>query len=221
MYYQNYEDYMRNVLGYPVNPSDIYENYHYQEVPNVDPMMGYQPTYQNTNQDEIFRFSEDEMKEFYPEIYHLVSPVVNKVCNANKEPISRTIIERMTEEVYNAVEEQSDIIINNKTKKTDEETNTIKKELREYRSIRREEPIRSSQRENKEQKREERQTKQRNSLLRDLIKILILNRIFGNRRPPRPNLPPQRPPYPGEPGRPPMGPVRPPIIPRDYSSYLK
>ena len=62
------------------------------------------------------------------------------------------------------------------------------------------------------------ETRHSNSTLRDLIKILILNQILGNR--PRPPRPP-RPPFPG--GRPPMGPGgRPPIIqPREYPDYLE
>lgn len=30
MYYQNYEDYMRQVLGYPINDPNIYETYDYR-----------------------------------------------------------------------------------------------------------------------------------------------------------------------------------------------
>ncbi|MBR1802416.1 MAG: hypothetical protein IJ777_00340 [Clostridia bacterium] len=218
MYYQNYEDYMRSVLGYPVNPADVYTNYGYQGVSNREPMMGYDPTYQNSNNDELSRFSEEDIKDFYPEIYHLVSPVVNRVCDTNQEPLSRNVIDRMTEEVYSAVEEQSEIIINARTEssKTAEMENTNKKvENRGERNIRREEVSRETQREERQQ----RQTRPRNSLLRDLIRILILNRIFGGRRPPRPR--PPRPPFPGGPGRPPMGPGRPPMRPRDYSDYIR
>ncbi len=32
MYYQNYEDYMRQVLGYPINDPNIYETYNKTEV---------------------------------------------------------------------------------------------------------------------------------------------------------------------------------------------
>ena len=46
-----------------------------------------------------------------------------------------------------------------------------------------------------------------NFTLRDLIKILILNRLFGGNRPHRP----PRPPFPGGPGMPPRPPTRPPF----------
>ena len=29
MYYQNYEDYMRSVLGYPIEPRNTYEMYNF------------------------------------------------------------------------------------------------------------------------------------------------------------------------------------------------
>ena len=51
------------------------------------------------------------------------------------------------------------------------------------------------------------ETRQRNFLLRDLIKILILRELLKNRRPNRPPFPPGRPPMP--PPRPPMGPGNP------------
>lgn len=47
------------------------------------------------------------------------------------------------------------------------------------------------------------ETRQRNFLLRDLIKILILRELINNRPPNRPPMPPQRPP------RPQMPPFRP------------
>ncbi|MCI9038560.1 MAG: hypothetical protein HFJ29_01545 [Clostridia bacterium] len=35
MYYQNYEDYMRQVLGYPINDPNIYETYDYRNERHV------------------------------------------------------------------------------------------------------------------------------------------------------------------------------------------
>lgn len=74
------------------------------------------------------------------------------------------------------------------------------------------------------QKQENRETRQdrriSNPTLRDLIKILILNQLLRRNRPHRPRppfpphggpgMPPPRPPYPG--GRPPMQ-------PRDYTTF--
>lgn len=57
---------------------------------------------------------------------------------------------------------------------------------------------------------EKRETRQRDNVLRDLIKILILRELLGHGIPPRPRPPRPRPPFPGPGPRPPM-PPRPPF----------
>ena len=225
MYYQNYEDYMRQVLGYPMNDPNIYER-----------------------NDSIYQ---DTYSECYPEIYHLVYPMVCKVCETNTQPITPELVEKMTDEVYMAIEDtQTTVNIRVNASKPEENrtsnSSTNRNNSEEIRSSKtKSERINksvSSHTENREVKvssssmpenRENTalaETRHSNSTLRDLIKILILNQILGNRprppRPPRPpfpggpGMPPPRPPFPG--GRPPMGPGgRPPIIqPREYPDYL-
>ena len=233
MYYQNYEDYMRQVLGYPMNDPNIYETYDYRN-------------------DSIYQ---DTYSECYPEIYHLVYPMVCKVCETNTQPITPELVEKMTDEVYMAIEDtQTTVNIRVNTSKPEENrisnsTNTNKSSSEEMRiSKTRSERINksvSSHAENREVNASSSsvpenientalaETRHSSSSLRDLIKILILNQILGNRprppRPPRPpfpggpgpGMPPPRPPFPG--GRPPMGPGgRPPMIqPREYPEYLE
>lgn len=178
MYYQNYEDYMRQVLGYPINDPNIYETYDYR----------YEDTYSSRNQF-ITNMSEDEIRSCYPEIYRLVYPMVCKVCDANVEPLTREVIEKMTDEVYNAIEDTK-----------------VEKSLNN----------RQEERERKTTGTKTTENRQINSNLRDLIKILLLYKLFGN----RPHTPPRppRPPFPG--GRPPMGHGRPPMMqPRDYNEF--
>lgn len=245
MYYQNYEDYMRQVLGYPINDPNIYETYDYRN----DPMS--QDTYSSRNQIAI-SLSEEEMRKCYPEIYHLVNPMVCKVCETNTQPITKELIEKMTDEVYMAIEdtsttvnirvnapkaEENRTVNSNANRNNNEEVRTSKARTeRTGKNV-------SGNAENREVKTASAQsiestradeTRFSNSTLRDLIKILILNQIFGNRprppRPPRPPFPggpgmlPPRPPFPGE--RPPMGPGgpggRPPMMqPREYPDYLE
>lgn len=233
MYYQNYEDYMRQVLGYPINDPNIYETYDYRND----------------------QASQDTYSEYYPDIYRLVHPMVCKVCETNTQPITKELIEKMTDEVYMAIEdtsttvnirvnapkaEENRIVNSNTNRNNSEEIRTSK--VRTDRTSKnvngsaenREVKIVSSQPvESREGTRAD-ETRLSNSTLRDLIKILILNQIFGNRprppRPPRPpfpggpGMPPPRPPFPG--GRPPMGPGgsggRPPMMqPREYPDYLE
>lgn len=229
MYYQNYEDYMRQVLGYPINDPNIYETYDYRND----------------------QTSQDTYSEYYPDIYRLVYPMVCKVCETNAQPITKELIEKMTDEVYMAIEdtsttvnirvnapkpEENRVVNSNTNRNNSEEIRTSKARTeRTSKNVssnteNREVKIASSQPiESRESTRAD-ETRFSNSTLRDLIKILILNQIFGNRpRPPRPpfpggpGMPPPRPPFPG--GRPPMGPGgpggRPPMIqPREYPDFF-
>mgnify|MGYP001106884007 CR=1 FL=1 len=230
MYYQNYEDYMRQVLGYPINDPNIYETYDYRN----DQM------------------TQDTYSEYYPDIYHLVFPMVCKVCETNTQPITRELVEKMTDEVYMAIEDTSTTVnIRVNASKTEENrtsnSNTSRNNSEEMRTSKSRTERMSKSMNNNTENREVKasntsvvenresspigETRHSNSTLRDLIKILILNQIFGNRprppRPPRPpfpggpGMPPPRPPFPG--GRPPMGPGgRPPMIqPREYPDYLE
>lgn len=143
MYYQNYEDYMRSVLGYPVKNQDTYKTIASQE-----------PNYSSMRRQDL-----NNLEEYYPEIYKEINPLVCKVCNdSRKENINKEILESMVDEVY------GNLRINSNN----------------------------------------RQNRQNNNLfLRDLIKILILERLLGGgvfpSRPPRPPRPPVRPPFSGGP----------------------
>ena len=206
MYYQNYEDYMRQVLGYPINDPNIYETYDYRN----------ENTYlSNQVQNNL---TEAEIKALYPDSYNVIYPLVCRACETNNEPISKSVVDKMTDDVYKLVE-RNETVVNIKIETQNRESNQVsarqetKRELTPKRT-----PI----------KNESRETRQTNTpLLRDLIKILILQRLLGRGviapprtippRPPFPPVGPGRPPFPG--GRPPYGPG----INRmdiDYSEYL-
>lgn len=206
MYYQNYEDYMRQVLGYPINDPNIYETYDYRN----------ENTY-SSNQVQN-NLTEAEMKALYPDSYNIIYPLVCKACEANNEPISKSVVDKMTDDVYKLVE-RNETVVNIKIEAQNRENSRVsarqemKRELTPKRT-----PI-------KNESRETRQTN--NPLLRDLIKILILQRLLGGGAitpprpmPPRPPFPlvgPSRPPFPG--GRPPYGPGMN-RMDIDYSEYL-
>lgn len=206
MYYQNYEDYMRQVLGYPINDPNIYETYDYRN----------ENTY-SSNQVQN-NLTEAEMKALYPDSYNIIYPLVCKACEANNEPISKSVVDKMTDDVYKLVE-RNETVVNIKIEAQNRENSRVssrqemKRELTPKRT-----PIKT----------ETRETRQPNNpLLRDLIKILILQRLFGGGaitpprpmppRPPFPPVGPGRPPFPG--GRPPYGPGMN-RMDIDYSEYL-
>ena len=162
--------------------------------------------------------TEAEMKALYPDSYNIIYPLVCKACEANNEPISKSVVDKMTDDVYKLVE-RNETVVNIKIEAQNRENSRVsarqemKRELTPKRT-----PI-------KNESRETRQTN--NPLLRDLIRILILQRLFGGGaitpprpmppRPPFPPVGPGRPPFPG--GRPPYGPGMN-RMDIDYSEYL-
>ena len=99
----DYEEYMRNVLGYqPIKYDNTY-NMNYNMVDN----------YMLANND----YKEQELESCYPDIYKIVYPVVQKVCAQNTGNITRDLVDRMTDEVYFAVEDKEMLKNRNKEEK--------------------------------------------------------------------------------------------------------
>ena len=181
MYYQNYEDYIRSILGYPVMTANgqygnnISNTYSYEYVSN-------RPTY---NQDIL---------NLYPEIYKILNPMICKICEANTKPITEELLNQMTDEIYLNIE--SDGNINNRNTNTNLRNTDNSSKTSNNRTT--EKNKETNREENTESmKNETRQARTpRNPVLRDLIKILILNQLlFGNSwQRPRPR-PRQRPRY--------------------------
>lgn len=161
-----YEEYMRSVLGYqPVNYDNTYDmSYDRFEMPNMSAMSNIQM---------------QELENCYPDIYRIIYPMVQKACNQNTRPVTRELIDSMTDEIYFAIEDRE--MLENRSK--DEKT------------------TKSSENS------ENRQLLFRNTNLNDLIRILILRELLG--RPGFPGGRPPRPRPPRPPMRPHMGPPRP------------
>lgn len=200
MYYQSYEDYMRSVLGYPMETQNTYDSYNYSTLPYERSQMYVNPTTTNYN---------NEIIDLYPDIYKIVNPMVCKICESNTKPITRELIDQMTDEIYSNLESQPelDTIINVKinTQTSIGESNRLSGSSNvscTNSSKVKSNNERADSKENRDsvENREDRQRRP-NNILRDLIRILILNRLLGegffNNRPPRPRppRPPMRPPY--------------------------
>ncbi len=168
MDYQNYEEYMRSVLGY-------------SPMGNI-----YTDTYDSRN-DYYYDMADNMLNRnldmYYPDIYKIVYPMVCKICNQNmNREITEDMIENMTDEIYRNVEDVGTEL--------SVQSNRTQTQLKngDVRNPNAKEP-------------ETRETRQRNFLLRDLIRILILRELS------RPNRPPYRPPVrPPRPPRPPRNP---------------
>lgn len=178
MYYNPYEEYMRNTMNY-----------------NMNPMMNMNEPYENEN---IFTYDEMNVDDMYPEIYRMIYPMVCKACMNVQENITEDLVGRLTEEIYRSIEKQETVLEtrngasngNAQTGKAIRIENTIQKA--------------NSLPENTTRQ----DTRNRNPLLRDLIRILVLRELVG--RPPyRPPYPPPRPSYPPRPPFGGLGPNRP------------
>ena len=176
MYYQNYEDYIRSILGYPVinNTNNQYANnnystYHYEYVTN-------KPTY---NQNII---------NLYPEIYKILNPMVRKICESNTKPITEELLNKMTDEIYLNIESDINTDAQNTDSRTSIQpttTNNTSRRSNRTNSTLNNGDIKTHSENLSDNKKENRISKPpKNPILRDLIKILILNQLlYGNSKP--------------------------------------
>ena len=179
MYENDYEEYMRSVLGYPNNNN----TYH-------------QPTsfpYRNT-------INEINYDDLYPDIYKILKPMIKKICdNPKYRSITNETLEAMTTEIYNNIE--SDINLVNINITTSPNSSELTREAEKSKNINNNtrNTVNANKVSSSSNKEETRQCCG-NPTLRDLIKILILNQLLNNNanRPPRPPVPPRPPimPYP-------------------------
>lgn len=161
MYNSNYEEYMQNVLGYNIRPQNTYQ------MPENIYEMQRGSSYENM-----------DLESLYPDIYRMLQPMVQKVCMRATGVINEEMISSMTDEVYNAMTEET------------REAKDVKKSSNEVRTG------------NSQNVRRVEEPRQNNFLLRDLIRILIIKELL-RRRPGRPPMRPG-PNFPGGPNFPRM-----------------
>ena len=195
MYDNQYEEYIRSVLGYPTT-ANMNQNH-------INQNQMYQAEYPNPSQINM----RNDLEEFYPEIYKIIYPMVQKACDGNMGANSREEIEQMTDEIYSAIEDSNQINVNINLGNTISTTNMNRVQNRNEMS-KEEIQKKSSKRQEIENRNIETESRiiPRNNNLRDLIKILLIRELLRRRHNHFPARPPHHP-------RPPM---RPPIMPRNY-----
>ena len=195
MYDNQYEEYIRSVLGYPTT-ANMNQNH-------INQNQMYQAEYPNPSQINM----RNDLEEFYPEIYKIIYPMVQKACDGNMGANSREEIEQMTDEIYSAIEDSNQINVNINLGNTISTTNMNRMQNRNEMS-KEEVQKKSSERQEIENRNAEVESRiiPRNNNLRDLIKILLIRELLRRRHNHFPPRPPHHP-------RPPM---RPPIMPRNY-----
>lgn len=179
MFNNDYENYMRTVLGYPVNDTyNIYDNN--RQIYNNNPMYNnnsYFP-YRATN------VNYNRYEEFYPEIYKILKPMVKKICDTpNRANFSDDILNNMTDEIYDNIEQDIDVI--NVNINTVQEAEQNKGNNNSRNSFK----VSKSSDSNEISNEEKRQKCCSNPTLKDLIKIMIIQELLQNNRPPRPPMP--------------------------------
>lgn len=192
MSYNSYEEYMNNLLGksmlnqkeVPIENNIVINT----EIGNIEE--------NNSNNDvDTYNLDNNKFETFYPDIYKIVYPMVCKRCLEVNEEITEKLVEGITNEIYEAIEK--DEIYEENREIVSQNSYTSFRNSRNYRNIPK-----------IEENRIQRETRQRNFLLNDLIRILVLRELIGSgRRLPRPN--PPRPPMPPRPGEFPPPPPRP------------
>lgn len=205
MYNNQYEEYMRNSLGYNMPMMNMNQMGMNQMNMNQMNMNNMTEIYESEN-----NFSCNQaVEDMYPEIYRIIYPMVCKACMAVDENISEDLVSRMVNEIYMNVENMecmqetrgSSISVSPQASKTSK-SDSLSSSSRTSSSL----ISTSSSSSSSSVSRQE--TRQRNPLLRDLIRILVLRELIGNPGRPRP---PFRPPFgggmgPGQGPRPPFGP---------------
>ena len=79
MNYQDYDDYMRNLMGYPNMRTSMLQ------YSNME-------TYS------------DDLERMYPEVYRVVYPMVCFACDNIRTPITEEMVDMMTDDIYDRVE---------------------------------------------------------------------------------------------------------------------
>ena len=184
--YNPYEEYMRNSLGYSGMPLE-----------NMN-QMNMMPEMYETERNSAW--NQTSIEDMYPEIYKIIYPMICKACMAVNENVTEDLVSRITNEVYINVENM-EIATETRSSSVNISPQSNKNVKSDLLSNKTTSGISSSPNNVRQE------TRQRNPLLRDLIRILVLRELIGNPGRPRP-----RPPF-NPPGRPPFGPgPRPPYM---------
>lgn len=141
MNYTSYDEYMRSILGYPDMSMNMNTNMNMNYFDNINPYS-------------------DDLERMYPEVYRVVYPMVCRMCDNVSMPVTETMLDSMTDDIYDRVEADGRINIEVEVQLRDSDSDSS-----ESRQMSRPRPRR------------------RNRFLRDLIRILLIRELLGRRRP--------------------------------------
>ena len=99
MYNETYEEYIRNILGYPPQPMTNNANF----MPNNIVI-------------------NSELENYYPEIYKRTYPMVKRACSEIRSNLTQEEIEKMTDNIYESLENMENRNTNSNTSNANNKT---------------------------------------------------------------------------------------------------
>ena len=183
MFYSNNDNYMQDLYFYNQMPQNTYNpnmnNFGNQMPNNMGMMNNSGSMYMGQNQNMFNNQNQmQSMSSLYPSIYRIINPVVSRVIqNSNYQYFNEDVLNNMVDTVYNIVEgqieyEEEDTNIqntntqNSQTSSSTSTTSTTSSKVSETKQVN------NSQTSN-------RRSNRNDSLLRDIIKILILKELLS------------------------------------------
>lgn len=95
---QTYDDYIRSILGYPMQNNNMCrDNTCFQSYDNM-------PSYRNQD--------DEDLENMYPEIYKIIFPMIQKACDSNTRAITRETVDSMVDDIYSSIETDNIINVN-------------------------------------------------------------------------------------------------------------
>ena len=85
MNYTSYDEYMRNILGYPDMRMNMNTNMNMNSFDNMSPYS-------------------DDLERMYPEVYRVVYPMVCRACDNVTMLVTEAMLDSMTDDIYDRVE---------------------------------------------------------------------------------------------------------------------
>ena len=186
MYNNVYQEYINNMLGTIAKVHSNFET-------DVSREANFFQNFNTTNID---------LEKFYPDIYKLLYPMVQTACMRNAKPITEETIDEMVRDIYSNFN-ADDVTIFNINLTNDVRSSNQTNEASKMSTIKTNSKTSPTETRSNE---EDRNLRQNNSILNDLIRILLIRELLE-----RPgNRPSFRPGFPGP------GPGNPPFRPRNF-----
>lgn len=188
MFYSNNDGYMQDLYFYNQMPNNTYMNSFGNNMmgnPNMQMMNNampnnIQPNNQMMQNPTMFsnNIPVQNLNNLYPSIYRILNPVVSRVVSNNNQPISEDLLNNMTDTVFNIVEGQVDLG-NDQIQRNTQNENQSSSNTTSNTSTNNSTSSRTTETRQQSNTQTSFRNNRNESLLRDLIKILIIKDLLS------------------------------------------